>query len=81
MKARNAAPASKHDDPPAPRTLNAMTPEQIIAHAEIAATFLRSLTDKGVPMSAAVPLTSSYLQTVAITESVNRNPKEPWEGA
>ena len=56
-----------------------MTTEKILEDAEIAATYLRALIDKGIPMSAAVPLTASYVQAHQITESQKDEPKKPWE--
>lgn len=56
-----------------------MKTEKILADAEIAATFLRALIDKGVPMMAAVSLTSSYITSHAITEASKDKPREPWE--
>ncbi len=53
--------------------------EKVLEDAEIAATYLRALIDKGVPMVAAVSLTSSYVQAHQITESQKSEPKKPWE--
>jgi hypothetical protein len=56
-----------------------MKTEQILADAEVAAVYLRALLDKGVPMPAAVPLTSSYAMAVRMAESSKEEPKKPWE--
>lgn len=58
-----------------------MTPrtEQIIEDAEVAATYLRALIDKGVPVMAAVQLTSSYLSSYQITRASKDEPREPWQ--
>jgi hypothetical protein len=55
------------------------TTEQIIEDAEIAAAYLRSLIEKGVPMMAAVSLTSSYISSFAIRDLGDDPPKEPWQ--
>lgn len=57
-----------------------ITAERILADAEIAATFLRALVDKGIPMAAAVQLTGGYLSSHQIAEAMKDKPKEPWEG-
>jgi hypothetical protein len=54
-------------------------PEQIIADAEVAACYLRALVDKGVPMMAAIQLTSSYVSSYQITQASKDEPREPWE--
>jgi len=53
--------------------------EKIIADAEVAAVFLRALTDKGVPMNAAIQLTCSYLSSARIIEAAGEEPREPWQ--
>jgi len=53
--------------------------EKILEDAEAAAVFLRALVAKGVPLMAAVNLTSSYLSARQITDSQKDTPKEPWE--
>ena len=53
--------------------------ERILVDAEVAAVFLRALIDKGIPMAAAVTLTSSYLSSHTIADSYKDRPKEPWE--
>jgi hypothetical protein len=53
--------------------------EKIIADAEVAATYLRALIDKGVPIMAAVQLTSSYCSANRISEASREEPKPPWE--
>ena len=53
--------------------------ERILVDAEVAAVFLRALIDKGIPMAAAVNLTSSYLGSHTIADSWKDKPKEPWE--
>jgi hypothetical protein len=53
--------------------------ERILADAEVAAVFLRALIDKGIPMNAAVSLTSSYLSSYKFAQSINDEPKKPWE--
>lgn len=56
-----------------------LTTEQIISDAEIVATFMRALVDKGVPISAAVSLAGNYLQSVIIVRHSNQKPDEPWQ--
>lgn len=56
-----------------------MKTERIIADAEIAAVYLRALIDKGVPMMAAVNLTSSYVSSYQITQASKDEPREPWK--
>lgn len=56
-----------------------LTTEKIIADAEVAACYLRALTDKGVPMMAAVSLTQSYVSAHQITEASKDEPRKPWE--
>lgn len=58
-----------------------MNSERIIAHAEIAACYFRSLVEKGVPVTAAVSLTSTYVQSVQFIDAGKEAPKEPWEGS
>lgn len=56
-----------------------MKAEKVLADAEIAACYLRALLDKGVPMIAAVQLTSSYCSALLISEKGDDKPKPPWE--
>lgn len=56
-----------------------MKTERILADAEVAAVFLRALIDKGVPMMAAVSLTSSYISSYQITQASKDEPREPWQ--
>lgn len=56
-----------------------MKSERILADAEVAAVFLRALIDKGVPMMAAVSLTSSYISSYQITQASKDEPREPWQ--
>lgn len=56
-----------------------MNTEKILQDAEVAATYLRALVDKGVPMVAAVPLTSSYVSARQIVEGNKDGPSEPWK--
>ncbi|HEY9465851.1 MAG TPA: hypothetical protein VIR54_22305 [Vicinamibacterales bacterium] len=56
-----------------------MKTEQILADAEVAAIYLRALIDKGVPMMAAVSLTSSYVHACRFTDEAKREPREPWQ--
>lgn len=56
-----------------------MKTERILADAEVAAVFLRALIDKGVPMMAAVNLTSSYISSYQITQASKDEPREPWQ--
>lgn len=56
-----------------------MNTERILADAEMAAIFLRALIDKGVPMMAAVSLTSSYISSYQITQASKDEPREPWQ--
>lgn len=58
-----------------------MKTEQVLQHAEIAATFFRALVTNGVPVSAAVSLTGNYILSIAVRESGNEPPREPWEGS
>ena len=53
--------------------------QRILNDAEVAAIFLRAIVEKGVPMSAAVNLTSAYLTSRQFAEQANAKPKEPWE--
>lgn len=53
--------------------------EQILADAEIVATFLRSLVDRGVPIGAATTLAGNYLQTVVLVRHSGQKPDEPWK--
>lgn len=57
-----------------------MKTEKILEYAEVAATYFRSLTDKGVPATHAVQLTSSFVGNVMVTEAMGKEPREPWEG-
>lgn len=57
-----------------------ITTEQILEHAEIAATYLRALVAKGVPVDAAVTLTGSYIIAIAMRGLRDQPPREPWEG-
>lgn len=54
--------------------------EQIMDDAEVAAIFFRALCEKGVAVSAAVALTSSYLMSVVNQRAYHEKPREPWEG-
>jgi len=54
--------------------------ERILEDAEVAAMYLRSLIERGVPMVAAVTLTSSYVQSRQFVEAGKDKPREPWEG-
>lgn len=56
-----------------------MKTERILADAEVAAVLLRALIDKGVPMMAAVSLTSSYISSYQITQASKDEPREPWQ--
>jgi hypothetical protein len=55
-----------------------MTTEKIIADAEVAALYFRTLIAQGVPAMAAVQLTSAYVSGRLITEASREPPKEPW---
>lgn len=57
-----------------------LTTEQIMADAEVAALYFRTLCDKMVPASAAVQLTGSYMISVVSARSYNEKPRDPWEG-
>mgnify|MGYP001195728034 CR=1 FL=1 len=54
--------------------------EKILEDAEVAALYLRGLTERGVPMGAAVQLTGAYVQSRQIVEAGKDKPREPWEG-
>ena len=56
-----------------------ITVEQIIEDAEVAAVYFRAIVDKGVPMLAAIQLTSSYALAKRINDNQNEKPHEPWE--
>lgn len=56
-----------------------MKTEQILADAEVAACYLRALTDRGVPMMAAVSLTCSYVSSKQIVDRGSDSPREPWQ--
>ncbi len=56
-----------------------MTSDRIIAHAELAAAYLRALVEKGVTMNAAVQLTQSYVSSYQIAEALTDKPTEQWE--
>lgn len=56
-----------------------MTTEKIIADAELAACYFRALLANGVPMQAAVPLTSTYIAAHRMGEASKEEPKPPWE--
>ena len=56
-----------------------VVPEQVLEDAELAASYLRALTEKGVPAQAAMFLTSSYLGTVVGERIRGEQPKPPWE--
>lgn len=56
-----------------------MKTEKILEDAEVAAVYLRALIDKGVPMVAAVNLTSSYVTSIRFTEASKEAPREPWQ--
>lgn len=58
---------------------DSISTETVLADAEIAAQYLRALTDKGIAMSAAIALTSSYIQTLVLVRAGQQKPKEPWE--
>jgi hypothetical protein len=55
-----------------------ITTEQMLEDAELAATFLRTLVEKGVPLSAATTLTGQYLQTAVFARVGSEKPQEPW---
>lgn len=57
-----------------------MNTEKILAHADLTACYFRALVDKGVPMVAAIQLTSSYVSSCQIVENSNQPPREPWQG-
>jgi hypothetical protein len=52
--------------------------EAILAHAEIAASYLRTLLENGVAMASAVSMTSSYISSLQFIEWGSTAPKEPW---
>ena len=54
--------------------------EKILAVADITATYLRALLERGVPRKAAISLASSYMSAILIRESTQDKPREPWEG-
>lgn len=54
--------------------------ERILEDVEVAATYLRGLIERGVPMGAAVQLTGTYVQSRQIVEAGKDKPREPWEG-
>jgi hypothetical protein len=56
-----------------------MTTEKIIADAEVAACYLRTLLANGVPMIAAIQVTSSYVSARLISERGESPPREPWQ--
>lgn len=56
-----------------------MTTEKIIADAEVAACYLRTLLANGVPMFAAIQLTSSYVSAKLISDRGDSPPREPWQ--
>lgn len=53
--------------------------EKILEHAEVVASFFRALVDKGIPVSAAISLAQTYIQTVVLTDITGQEPKKPWE--
>ncbi len=52
--------------------------ERILEDAEIAALFLRALLDKGIPIVAALHLTSSYVTARQLVDAQKDKPREPW---
>lgn len=56
-----------------------MTTEKILEYAEVAAVYFRALTDKGIPPNHAVNLTSAFVGNVVITDSLGKEPREPWK--
>jgi hypothetical protein len=53
--------------------------DQIIADAELVTTFLRTLIAQEIPLTAAVSIASSYLQTQVLSRISQEKPKEPWD--
>lgn len=58
-----------------------MNTAKVLEDAEVAAVYLRALIEKGVPMMAAVSLTSSYVSSRQIVDGSKDKPQEPWEKA
>ncbi len=56
-----------------------VTTEDILADAEVAATYFRALLDKGMLPPAALELTRSYVQAYQFSRLSNEEPRKPWE--
>ena len=54
--------------------------EQILEHAEIAATYFRALISNGIDVDSAVTLTGNYITMMIIRDTRDQPPREPWEG-